>query len=310
MSAWDRRGWGPRLLAVALVAGLGAAGCGKKPEPAPQYEETPATPAPAEHKAEPAVKPAVSEPAAPAPAKIVRDRLHQSFADATIKFDNTPPDFDVEPPVSKTSTGKSAVALCEQVAQTWDSVRFTTADGKRIDYVVELSTSRGVIKLAILPELAPNHARNFIVLARLGYYDGLRFDRIRHEQGKGDELHWLEAGSPDFDADRGTGSIGYWMKNEHVSGEKCTHTEGVVGAYCEVEPDGAATMFYVNLGKSPSCDGHYSIFAQVMEGLDVLRTMSKVAATPEPNNSDRLRPNEPIVIHKATVSEMVAGDEK
>src|SRR5438046_172031 len=84
MSAWYRRGWGPRLLALALVTGLGASagGCGKKPEPAPQQEDKPASTSPASKQAEPASErhgsAAVSEPAA----VVVRDRLHQSFADA------------------------------------------------------------------------------------------------------------------------------------------------------------------------------------------------------------------------------------
>lgn len=313
MSAWYRRGFHPRLLAVALVAGLSAIGCGKKAEPAPHEEGKPASPAAVEKLAEPKGDAPVSKPAAPvAPRK--RDRLHQSFADAAFDHDNPPtgPDgsLSVEKPVDRTVTGKSAPELYELVVKNWDNVRFTTDDGRKIDYVAELNTSMGVIKMALLPELAPNHARNFIVLAKLGYYDGLRFDRIHHDEFESGVLHCLEGGCPLGSGEAGTGSIGYWMKNEHTSGEACSHTEGVVGAYREVEANGAATMFSVNLNNAPFRDGHYSIFAKVIDGLDVARRMSMVAVAQDPNGSKRAKPLTPLIIHKVVIQEMIAESEK
>jgi cyclophilin family peptidyl-prolyl cis-trans isomerase len=317
MSAWHRRGWWPRLFAVALVAGLGALGCGKKAGPAPsEAEDKPAAATEVERQAEPKADAPVSKPAASpaAPAKVVRDRLHQSFADAAFDNENPPAGPDgspsVEKPVDRTVTGKSAPELYAKVVETWDTVRFTAPDGKRIDYVVEMNTSMGIIKMAVLPELAPNHARNFLVLAKLGYYDGLRFDRIHRDPFEDGVLHCLEAGCPLGTAEAGTGSIGYWMKNENTSGEQCSHTEGVVGAYREVESNGAATMFYVNLNKAPFRDGHYSIFAKIIEGLDVVRKMSTVATVQDPSGGKRDRPATPIIIHKATIQEMIAEDDK
>lgn len=297
-------GW-KRCLSVAALAGLGALGCGKKEEaPAPAAEAK--SPAPARQ-----VETASAETKAPAPtpaetpAKAAgRDRLHQTFADATFGAENPP--ADVKPPVDKTLTGKSGVSLCEQVAKAWDGVKFSDG-GKKIDYVVTLHTNQGELELAVLPELAPNHARNFVVLAKLGYYDGLRFDRVHYEKdGAGNLSHCIEAGCPLGNGTSGGGSIGYWLKDEFTPAAACTHVEGVVGAFRMPDANSAATKFYVNMHASPFRDGHYSLFAKVVGGLDVAKKISNVEGTADPEDGSRTLPTEPVVIEKVTVRESAA----
>ena len=55
--------------------------------------------------------------------------------------------------------------------------RTTVPSGKRLDYRAVLNTDAGAITIALQPELAPNHVRSFVALARAGYYDGLVFER-------------------------------------------------------------------------------------------------------------------------------------
>jgi len=277
MSAWNHRGWVPCLLAAAIAAGLGAAaGCGKKAEPtAPDVRgqardhgrcvrskrQAKRSPPPSHHLAQQA-----SNPAPAAAAATGRDRLHQSFAEATVGPDNPP--ADAKQPADKTITGKSAVALYEQVMKTWDSVKFTTADGKKIDHVARSDTTLGVIEMAILPELAPNHARNFIVLAKLGYYDGLRFDRVHYEKDGNNLTHCIEAGCPLGHRRDGRRQHRLLAQGRvHRRGTACSHTEGVVGAFRLPEADTAATKFYVNVHPAPFRDGYYSLFGKVIEGL-------------------------------------------
>src|SRR5436190_2110369 len=76
---------------------------------------------------------------------------------------------------------KPAFKLLASVQQLWDEIRFTTPDGKRIDYTAVLETDFGPIEIALRPDVAPNHVRSFVALVRAGYYDGMRFDHIHHE---------------------------------------------------------------------------------------------------------------------------------
>ena len=148
--------------------------------------------------------------------------------------------------------------------------------------------------------------RNFVALATLQYYDGLRFDRIVQQEYKTDDgqagkLGLLEAGAPLETAEPERSHLGYWLKPEFHADLK--HEEGSVGA-CLLECDGneetAAVRFYINLTPAPAMDGNFTIFAKVTKGLDVAR---RIADLPhgEEAGPDQGRPKQPITIRKVTV---------
>jgi len=292
---------------VLLVSGLGVIGCADKPTPAPGGGE--ASPS----------SPGVSAPATPAtraaPAATTteatptnRDRLHQPFAEAVRGPDNPPNDTDR--PTDETISKKPTAPIFEQVEKTWDSVRFTSAAGKKISYTARVETNLGVLVMELYPDLAPNHVRNFIALARAGYYDQLFFERIRHEKTLDgmEQTDLVEAGCPRGNGSTVTGSIGYWLKEETTPKEKLTHEEGTVGACRAEEPDTAATRFYITLNKASFLDGNYSIFGKVVRGLDVLR---RIGQTPVIEDEEGIpRPLTPITILKVTIQEQEGAAHK
>jgi len=156
------------------------------------------------------------------------------------------------------------------------------------------------------PELAPNHVRNFVALATLQYYDGLRFDRIvaqeyKTEDGQSTKVALLEAGAPLETAEPGRSHLGYWVKPEFNPGVK--HDEGSVGAClleCEGNEETAAVRFYINLTPAPAMDGNFTIFAKVTKGLDVAKRVAQQPHGEEPG-PDLGRPTKPITIRKVNV---------
>jgi cyclophilin family peptidyl-prolyl cis-trans isomerase len=283
--------WFPRTLAAALVA-AGLAGCGAKTE-----TKVPA----ADPAAEVKESPAPTDAAAPASrAAATRDKLHQAFADAVRGADDPPPGDAVRPP-DETVSKKPVHRLLDAVKNGWDDIRFTTPDGKPIQYRAAVETSEGTIEVALFPEQAPNHVRNFVALAKAGYYDELFFERIRHDQNEmNQELHLVEAGCPLGTGTASTGSIGYWLKEEFTPAEKMSHDEGVLGACRGEEPDSAATRFYITLAKAPFLDGNYTVFGKVVAGLDVLRKIGQAPVVVDDEGASK--PEKPIVIRKVTVT--------
>src|SRR5262249_53423865 len=148
-------------------------------------------------------------------------------------------------------------------------------------YRAVLETKLGNLEIDLKPELAPNHVRNFIALARAGYYDGLLFDSIVHQVSPDKpeiKVDLISAGNPtgmDDAAFASYGSIGYWLKPEFV--ELALHEEGAVGAIHGEEADTAACRFYIMLSKAPNMDGNNTVFGKVTKGLDVAR---KIATQP------------------------------
>lgn len=249
-----------RFACLVLAAGLG---CGATPDPAP-------TPPPAPEAA--------------------ADRFHQSFDDATAP---TTPDAAEFPP-EKTLAGKSTAAVVADVRAAWDGIRFDGPDGKLATPRVTVRTAAGDFEVTLDPAAAPNHVRNFLALAKVGYYDGLVFERVVRQEsvatdGSRTRFEFVTAGCPAGDGGRGHGHVGYFLKPEF--GDR-PHAEGTVGFWREDDDTSAGTRFYIMLGPCPAMDGKYTVIGKVSLGLEVVRA---IAAAPvlEP---DLERPAAPMLI--------------
>lgn len=248
------------------------------------------------------------EPGTPGQADLgLSPHLHQSIKDAVL-FEN--PDNQLRPP-DATFAKKSVAKIYQAIVGKdgggglWDQVRFVNAQGKRLHYSVTFKTEEGEMVIELMPEIAPNHARNFIALARAGYFDGLPFHRTVNQMLDGKSLTYLEGGCPKGSGEIGYGSIGYWLKPE--LSDKVQHEEGTVGAWHDETLESAACRFYITLCQAPWMDRHYTIFGKITRGLDVARKIHTKPVLAE----DTDRPREPVLIREATVQvredAMVAG---
>jgi cyclophilin family peptidyl-prolyl cis-trans isomerase len=266
---------------------LGLAGCGGQAS-APNPEQPPAA---ASEKSSTAGGPAVqATPAALDP------RLCQHFEQAVSL---EVPDGQLRPP-DTTAAGKSTGKLFEAVVAQWDQIKLVGPDGKRANYTASIKTDLGTVVLELWPDVAPNHVRSFVALARAGYYDGLNFDRVYREElvdARGTFLEYVEAGCPLGTGEVGYGSIGYWLLPELNS--QIHHEAGSVGAWHAEEVESAACKLYITLTRAPWMDGNFTVFGKVTQGLEVLRA---IAARPK-RTDDPLedRPREPVVIRQVTI---------
>ncbi len=265
-----------------------------------------------EKEEEPPAKSAVSTPSRPtksAASAGVESRLLQSFKEATVQ---EPPEGEHCPP-DETKGGKSVGKMYEAIAGRnssgglWDMIHFLTPDGKPIHYTATLLTDLGSVTIELRPDVAPNHVRSFIALAKAGYYKGLAFDRAVREKIEIDTgkestetatVDKLEAGCPLGTADPGFGSIGYWLKPEFS--DQLSHEEGTVGACLGEVVESAAAKFYITLSKAPWMDGNWTVFGNVTQGIGVLRKIFD-----KPIKDDYFRPQEPVVIRDLTISSTV-----
>jgi cyclophilin family peptidyl-prolyl cis-trans isomerase len=300
---WERalRYWG----AAALIGVIMMTGCSKQPASSEQTSVAPQeTPAVAAKEESNTVGTENKHNAAAVP----DDKL-EPFAKVTRGGEDPPAHSN--PPPDVTVSGKPVYKIYKEVLALWDTIHFVTADGKPINYTAIVETDFGNIEIALRPDLAPNHVRNFIALARAGYYDDLFFDRICHEEtelepGKMQVFDSIEAGCPLGNGDPGNGSIGYWLKPEFAAEGKVTHEPGTVGACRAMEEDTAACRFYITLCDAPFLDGNFTVFGKVTQGLDVARIISKQPTREyEEDVAGSLRPDKPIKIKKVTIQTSV-----
>jgi len=133
-------------------------------------------------------------------------------------------------------------------------------------YVATIETDKGDIVMELYPQDAPQTVNNFVFLAREGFYDGLTFHRV--EPG-----FVIQGGDPLGD---GTGGPGYTLPAEI----KRPHTEGAVamarrGDEVNPERESSGSQFYITLAPQPGLDGQYTVFGQVIEGMDVVNSIAK-----------------------------------
>jgi cyclophilin family peptidyl-prolyl cis-trans isomerase len=138
---------------------------------------------------------------------------------------------------------------------------------KALYSVVE--TTKGSFTIRLLPDVAPKHVAYFVKTARAGGYDGTTFHRIIMGgiiQG-GDPL----SKDPAKAAQYGTGGLGL-LKAEFSDRPFVRGTVAAVRRPSSV--DSAGSQFFVCLRDQPSLAGHYTIFGEVVSGMDVVDQIS------------------------------------
>jgi cyclophilin family peptidyl-prolyl cis-trans isomerase len=122
--------------------------------------------------------------------------------------------------------------------------------------LVKMTTDKGVIYLELIPEIAPIHVENFLKLTRKGFYNGLLFHRVVAGQ-------IIQGGCPEG---TGLGGPGYTIPAEFNFRK---HKKGTLSMARSSHPDSAGSQFYICLRRMTSLDGKYTVFGQVVKGLDV-----------------------------------------
>ena len=157
--------------------------------------------------------------------------------------------------------------------------------------VVRLHTNLGDILVEFFEDKAPKHVESFKKLAREGFYDGTRFHRVIPG-------FMIQGGDPNSKspnrASHGTGGPGYKVPAEF---NDIKHTRGILSAARSSDPNSAGSQFFLMVKEYPSLDGQYSVFGQVLEGMDVV---DKIVALKRDRNDNPLEEN-PAIIEKATV---------
>ena len=126
-----------------------------------------------------------------------------------------------------------------------------------------VNTNLGNIQFELLSEVAPETVRNFIKLAKSGFYDGTLFHRVIPK-------FMIQGGDPNTkESDKstwGTGGPGYNIKAEFNSR---SHLRGIVSMARSSDPDSAGSQFFIVTSDSTFLDREYTVFGQVADGMEV-----------------------------------------
>ncbi len=161
--------------------------------------------------------------------------------------------------------------------------KFTKEEIKKMSETkTVIETKFGNIELKFFPDVAPNHVNNFIELAQKGFYNETTFHRVI----PGFMIQGGDPNSKNHDkAMHGMGDPGYKVKAEF---NDKPHKRGILSMARSGHPDSAGSQFFICVADAMSLNGQYTVFGEVVSGLDVV---DKIVSQPR-DRSDN--PNERI----------------
>jgi cyclophilin family peptidyl-prolyl cis-trans isomerase len=174
---------------------------------------------------------------------------------------------------AKTASTKAAPAKAATPAKkTGTAAAKPAAAAIPADPLVVLETSAGDIVIDLYEDKTPGHAENFKKLVQQGYYDGSPFHRVIDG--------FMAQGGGKFGANGETVDVGYTIPAEIVPG--LTHKRGAVAAARtgdQVNPQRASSgsQFYICFADASWLDNQYSIFGEVVSGMENVDKLQKGA---------------------------------
>jgi len=151
----------------------------------------------------------------------------------------------------------SLMILGGAAAQAQDAVPPLTPENTLI---MQLKTGRVVIQMR--PDLAPRHVARIKELVQRGFYDGLVFHRVI-------DGFMVQGGDP---TGTGRGGSGFKLPAEF---SRVKHMRGTVSMARAQDPNSADSQFFICLEPQPSLDGQYTIWGQVVQGMEHVDQIKK-----------------------------------
>ena len=130
--------------------------------------------------------------------------------------------------------------------------------------IAEFNTNKGSFKIELFEDKAPITTENFIKLVNDGFYNGLIFHRVI-------DGFMIQGGCPDGS---GRGGPGYTIKDEFHPELK--HDCVGILSMANAGPNTGGSQFFITVAPTPWLNGRHSIFGKVIEGMDVVNSISKV----------------------------------
>ena len=162
--------------------------------------------------------------------------------------------------------------------------------------VAVISTKFGDMVVEFYPDIAPKHVENFQILAEEGYYNGTTFHRVIPG-------FMIQGGDPNSkDLDRmndGTGGragkfFGIGRENDPESWtvpaefNDNPHQRGTLSMARSQNIDSGSSQFFICHDNAPFLDGQYTVFGQLISGIEVVDEIVNAERDPRDNPLDRV----------------------
>ena len=145
----------------------------------------------------------------------------------------------------------------------------TKKEGKEMTVAV-INTNMGKIEVELFADKTPKTVENFVGLTEKGYYKGVIFHRVIKD-------FMIQGGDP---TGTGRGGESLWGKPfEDEIVPSLTFDKPGMLAMANAGPNTNRSQFFITVAPTTWLNGHHTIFGQVIDGMDVVYAISKVATS-------------------------------
>lgn len=127
---------------------------------------------------------------------------------------------------------------------------------------IELKLKYGLVTIQMFPEKAPKHCNIIEALVRGNFYNGLKWHRVI-------EGFMAQTGCP---FGNGIGGVNYKIPAEF---NDLKHIRGTCSMARANDPNSASSQFFICFKESPNLDNQYTIWGQVLEGMEFVDMIKK-----------------------------------
>jgi cyclophilin family peptidyl-prolyl cis-trans isomerase len=206
------------------------------------------------------------------------------------KEQSNPPSTETKPvetpPVAKAEPKKEIINGCEKMFDQTKMQEQVNLVNNKVEVNVK---GYGKFTVVLDTKQAPKTSENFLKLVNAGFYDCLTFHRL----AKG---FVVQGGDP---AGNGTGGPGYTVPAEiGLKHKKGSIAMARLGDQVNPNKESSGSQFYIALQDLPQLDGEYTVFGNVVSGLEVIE---KIASAKVVGNAPDGPPVTPIVMEKLII---------
>lgn len=158
---------------------------------------------------------------------------------------------------------RTLLALPLVLAASFATAQTPAAPKTDPDSTVYLDTKDGRVVIRLRPDLAPKHVAQIKALVKRGFYDGTVFHRVIPG-------FMAQGGDP-----TGTGTGGSNLPNIPSEFTVEPFKRGTLGMARAADPNSANSQFFIMFGDGSFLNGQYTVFGEVVQGMDVVDKIKK-----------------------------------
>ena len=163
------------------------------------------------------------------------------------------------------------------------------AEIKDPENTIIMETSKGKVVIHLMPEVAPNHVARIKELSREGAYDGVVFHRVIEDfMAQTGDVQYGKTGAESFNPGR-AGMGGSSKPDLQAEFSAIPHVRGTCSMARSQNPNSANSQFFICFTDAPWLNKQYSVWGQVVEGMDVIDTIKRGEPVRDPDTIISMR---------------------